>query len=129
MFPTAPGNYSFNAALADEGGTYRLMADIAAVIEPGDVITLSADPGAGPTPFHRAVRRPRGRKDDICSSSHPFLCRRREYRGAEPDIYPHADLCAAAFQARSRRSLPVVRPGRTCRDRPRGCGRRHIAGD
>ena len=57
MFPTAPGNYNFNAALADEEGTYRLMADIAAVIERGDVITLSGDLGAGKTTFARALIR------------------------------------------------------------------------
>src|SRR4029079_6428962 len=57
MLPTAPGNYSFNAALADEGGTYRLMADIAAVIEAGDVITLSGDLGPVKTTFARALIR------------------------------------------------------------------------
>ena len=35
MFPTAPTNYNFHAALADEGGTYRLMADVAALIAGG----------------------------------------------------------------------------------------------
>ena len=52
---TAPATFSL--ALANETATAHLMADLALLIGPGDVITLSGDLGAGKTTAARAMIR------------------------------------------------------------------------
>jgi N-acetylmuramate 1-kinase len=52
---TSPATFSF--VLSDEAATAHLMADLALLIGPGDVITLSGDLGAGKTAAARAMIR------------------------------------------------------------------------
>jgi N-acetylmuramate 1-kinase len=57
MLLTTAGGASFTAVLPDEQATIRLMVDVASALEPGDVLTLSGDLGAGKTTFARAMIR------------------------------------------------------------------------
>jgi len=52
---------TFALALSNETATAHLMADLALLIGPGDVITLSGDLGAGKTAAARAVEPNAGR--------------------------------------------------------------------
>ena len=57
MLQTTTGESSHNVALENEQATLALVIDIAAGLEPGDMVTLSGDLGAGKTTFARAMIR------------------------------------------------------------------------
>src|SRR5215468_7994174 len=57
MLLTTAGGASFSVVLPDEQATRRLVTDIATALEPGDLLTLSGDLGAGKTTFARAMIR------------------------------------------------------------------------
>jgi tRNA threonylcarbamoyl adenosine modification protein YjeE len=72
MFVTTAGGSSFTVALPDEAATRRMVTEIAAVLAPGDLITLSGDLGAGKTTFARALIRHLAGNDTIDVPSPSF---------------------------------------------------------
>jgi tRNA threonylcarbamoyl adenosine modification protein YjeE len=81
---------TFSVALANETATAQLMADLALLIGPGDVITLSGDLGAGKTAAARAMIRYLAGDDELEVPSPTFTLAQVYDLPAFPLI--HADL-------------------------------------
>src|SRR5271169_5042685 len=81
---------TFSVALANETATANLMADLALLIGPGDVITLSGDLGAGKTAAARALIRYLASDDSIEVPSPTFTLAQNYDLPAFPLV--HADL-------------------------------------
>jgi N-acetylmuramate 1-kinase len=81
---------TFSLALASETATARLMADLALLIGPGDVVTLSGDLGAGKTAAARAMIRYLASDDELEVPSPTFTL----VQGYDLPSFPlvHADL-------------------------------------
>jgi N-acetylmuramate 1-kinase len=84
---TAPA--TFSVALANETATAHLMADLALLVGPGDVITLSGDLGAGKTAAARAMIRYLA-GDDALEVPSPTFTLAQNYDLPFPIV--HADL-------------------------------------
>jgi tRNA threonylcarbamoyl adenosine modification protein YjeE len=84
---TAP--VTFSVALANEAATAQLMADLALLVGPGDVITLSGDLGAGKTAAARAMIRYLA-NDDALEVPSPTFTLAQSYDQPFPLL--HADL-------------------------------------
>jgi tRNA threonylcarbamoyl adenosine modification protein YjeE len=91
MLPITAGGSSYSVTLASEQGIHRLVMDIAAALDPGDLITLSGDLGAGKTTFARALIRFLAENPDIPVPS-PTFTLMQTYDDLPQFPVVHADL-------------------------------------
>lgn len=82
--------FTFSVALPNEAATAALMADLALLIGPGDVITLSGDLGAGKTSAARAMIRYLAGDDELEVPSPTFTLAQSYELPSFPLV--HADL-------------------------------------
>src|SRR5271165_1553640 len=90
MLLTTLGTSSFSVALPDEHATQRLAVEIGAGLEPGDLVTLSGDLGAGKTTLARALIRYLA-GDDIIEVPSPTFTLIQSYQ-LPRFVLVHADL-------------------------------------
>jgi hypothetical protein len=90
MLPTTSGGSSYTVALDSQQATERFAADIGAALDPGDLVTLSGDLGAGKTTFARALIRYLAENPDIAVPS-PTFTLLQEYQLPRFPLV-HADL-------------------------------------
>ncbi len=90
MLSTAPGGASFSIVLDSESALHPLAAEIANMLEPGDLVTLSGDLGAGKTAFTRAAIRYLAGNETIAVPSPTFTLMQTYELPRFPVV--HADL-------------------------------------
>src|ERR1700742_4315288 len=90
MLAVSPAASSFSLTLANERATQRLAVDVASVLKPGDLVTLSGDLGAGKTTFARALIRHLAENPDIPVPSPTFTLMQTYDLQQFPVV--HADL-------------------------------------
>lgn len=90
MLPTTSGGLSTMVLLPSQQATERFAADIAAALDPGDLVTLSGDLGAGKTTFARALIRYLAEDRNIAVPSPTFTLMQNYELPRFPLV--HADL-------------------------------------